>query len=95
MSFLELNPSQAEFGLRRRASALGSQATHIARGDTAWISGQRVNTASNPAHTANRTTLKPLTTPRMCGIVFLKPNVAPDAVNITLFGPGVMDMTKE
>jgi hypothetical protein len=31
----------------------------------------------------------------MWGTVRLNPNVAPDAVNITLFGPGVMDMTNE
>jgi hypothetical protein len=31
----------------------------------------------------------------MCGTVRRKPNVAPDAVNMTLFGPGVMDMTNE
>lgn len=30
----------------------------------------------------------------MCGSVRLNPKLAPDAVSITLFGPGVMDMTK-
>src|SRR5262245_59081271 len=33
--------------------------------------------------------------PNMCGSVRRKPKFAPDAVSITLFGPGVMDMTKE
>jgi hypothetical protein len=31
----------------------------------------------------------------MWGTVLRKPKVAPEAVNITLLGPGVMDMTKE
>jgi hypothetical protein len=54
-----------------------------------------VKSASNPAQTARSTTLNPAQTPNMCGTVRRKPNVAPDAVNMTLFGPGVMDMTNE
>src|SRR5262249_44946315 len=30
-----------------------------------------------------------------CGTVRRKPKLAPEAVNMTLFGPGVMDMTNE
>src|SRR4051812_23260490 len=59
------------------------------------MAGQRVNTTSSPAHTPNSTTLKPATIPRMCGMVLRKPKFAPEAVNITLLGPGVMDMTNE
>jgi hypothetical protein len=31
--------------------------------------------------------------PRMCGIVRAKPKAAPDAVTITVFGPGVIEPT--
>ena len=31
--------------------------------------------------------------PRICGMVPRKPNVAPDAASITLFGPGVKAAT--
>src|ERR1700757_100309 len=50
---------------------------------------------SSPAQTPSSKTLKPAQTPRICGTVRRKPNVAPEAVSMTLFGPGVMDMTNE
>ena len=46
-------------------------------------------------YTASSTTLKPATIPAMCGTVRRKPKLAPEAVNMTLLGPGVMDITKE
>src|SRR5215470_10530176 len=58
-------------------------------------SGQRAKSASSPAQTASSTALNPKQTPRMCGTVRLNPKLAPDAVNMTLLGPGVMDMTNE
>jgi hypothetical protein len=33
--------------------------------------------------------------PTMCGSVRRKPKLAPEAVNITLLGPGVIAMTNE
>ncbi len=33
--------------------------------------------------------------PSMCGTLRRKPKLAPDVVSITLFGPGVMDITNE
>jgi hypothetical protein len=38
--------------------------------------------------------MKPQTMPRMCGSVPRKPNLAPEAVSMTLLGPGVIDITK-
>jgi hypothetical protein len=32
--------------------------------------------------------------PIKCGIVFLKPNLIPEAVSIALLGPGVTNITK-
>src|ERR1700731_487137 len=37
----------------------------------------------------------PTLMPSICGIVRRNPNVAPDAVSMTLLGPGVIDITKE
>ena len=56
--------------------------------------GQRLKSAESPAHTASSCTVNPQTIPRMCGTVRRKPKFAPDAVSITLLGPGVIDMTK-
>jgi len=38
---------------------------------------------------------KPITTPKICGIVFLYPNVNPDDKSIILLGPGVKDVANE
>jgi len=56
--------------------------------------GQRANSAERPAHTASSCTTNPKPTPKICGTVRRKPKFAPEAVSITLLGPGVIDMTK-
>jgi hypothetical protein len=38
--------------------------------------------------------MKPVKTPKICGRLARKPKLAPDAANITLFGPGVKAATK-
>ena len=46
------------------------------------------NVASpNPAATTN--VLNPIRMPQICGKVWRNPKFAPEAANITLFGPGV------
>ena len=38
--------------------------------------------------------MNPIATPSICGTVLRSPKLAPEAINIRLFGPGVMDETK-
>ena len=35
----------------------------------------------------------PIEIPKICGIVFLNPNLIPEIVSMVLFGPGVINMT--
>jgi hypothetical protein len=56
--------------------------------------GNRSKICINPIPTQNSKNPKPRLTPSKCGIVFLKPKFVPDAINIILFGPGVIEDTK-
>ena len=56
--------------------------------------GNRSKICINPIPTQNNKNPKPRLTPSKWGIVFLKPKFVPDAINIILFGPGVMEDTK-
>src|SRR5689334_6010847 len=49
--------------------------------------------APKPRPTAPIMKAKPIVTPAMCGSVGRKPCVSPDESSITLFGPGVKNMT--
>ncbi len=47
-----------------------------------------------PRPTKTSINIKPSVTPSKCGVVLLKPKLAPELINIKLFGPGVIDDTK-
>ncbi len=46
-----------------------------------------------PVATANNTIGDPRDTPNICGTVFLNPYIAPEFINMTLLGPGVIIIT--
>ena len=46
-----------------------------------------------PRPTKTSINIKPSVTPSKCGVVLLKPKLAPELINIKLFGPGVIDDT--
>jgi len=39
--------------------------------------------------------MNPMPTPNICGVVRKNPKLAPEAISIRLFGPGVMELTKQ
>src|SRR6478609_9194120 len=49
-------------------------------------------TAPSPRPTASSSDRNPAPMPSMCGIVLRKPKFTPEANNIMLFGPGVIDV---
>ena len=55
-------------------------------------SGTASNTPPRPNPTAQTIAGNPRPIPRRCGIVRRYPKFAPEAVTMTLLGPGVMDI---
>ena len=54
-----------------------------------------MNAVPTPAVTRNNIRPKPKQMPSMCGMPRRMPTFAPVAVSMTLFGPGVMEVTME
>ncbi|MNP35017.1 hypothetical protein D3C76_1283300 [compost metagenome] len=56
--------------------------------------GTALNTSPRPKPTATTSTMKPTLMPKAWGIERRKPKLTPDASNMVLLGPGVIDETK-
>ena len=54
--------------------------------------GKRLKTRPNPVAVNIIKAVKPPVIPRIWGIVLLNPKLAPEAVSMMLFGPGVMQL---
>lgn len=54
-----------------------------------------MNNPLTPSPIASTIAPNPSVTPRRCGSVRRKPKLAPEASNIMLLGPGVIDDTKQ
>src|SRR5262245_64803638 len=61
--------------------------------NTRAAAGSPMSKAPTPLAQTNSSSVKPTATPSRCGRVRLKPNTTPEADNIRLFGPGVIDDT--
>ncbi len=59
------------------------------------INGYILKTSPRPRPTNMVINGKPMTTPKICGIVFLYPYVNPEDKSMILFGPGVIDVANE
>ena len=56
---------------------------------TVFSHGKAWRISPRPSPTSTTISAKPTTTPVACGNVGRTPNLAPDAISIRLFGPGV------
>src|SRR3546814_14849910 len=54
--------------------------------------GKRSNNSISPTPTSMIISVKPMPTPSACGTVRRRPKLAPDAISIILFGPGVIEV---
>tara|TARA_Y100001980_G_C14418786_1_gene210362 strand:- start:328 stop:570 length:243 start_codon:yes stop_codon:yes gene_type:complete len=57
------------------------------------VKGNRLNISIRPIPTLKISVLNPIFIPTICGMVFWKPKFVPEAINIILFGPGVIEET--
>ena len=59
------------------------------------ISGYASNSPIRPSPTTTTIADNPIPTPNQWGMVRFTPKFAPDAISIRLFGPGVIEETKQ
>jgi len=62
---------------------------------TIKANGYNLKNSPSPSPTNIVINGKPITTPKICGIVFLYPKVNPEDKSIILLGPGVKDVANE
>src|SRR6056297_2764599 len=73
-----------------RRSRKAAQASFSARPSA----GTAASSSVTPRPTPASITVKPIPTPSMCGSVRRRPKLAPEAISISVFGPGVIEVAK-